>query len=280
LKSPIIKPLLHLPPEKEKGEAVYPDKLFWNLDLYTIFLGVGFFAAVVLFRILADRAKLPAKVQNLCLGAGVASMVGGYLFAVLFQGIYNAAATGIFSISGETGATFYGGLIGGVVTFLAVYLIVGRWTIPGKGEAGKQLSQVLNLGVCSVVIAHAFGRIGCLFAGCCHGAITSAWYGVWNAHLGAKTVPTQLFEALFLFALCTFLCIMALHAKKCLNLSLYLILYGIWRFGIEFFRADERGKTLIPWLTPSQFIAVVFVVFGIVLFVWTLRRKPKNEDWE
>ena len=92
---------------------MYPDKLFWNLDLYTIFLGVGFFAAVVLFRILADRAKLPAKVQNLCLGAGVASMVGGYLFAVLFQGIYNAAATGIFSLSGETGATFYGGLIGG-----------------------------------------------------------------------------------------------------------------------------------------------------------------------
>ena len=258
---------------------MYPDKLFWNLDFYTIFLGIGFFAAVVLFRVLADRAKLAAKVQNLCLGAGVASMVGGYLFAVLFQGIYNAVATGKFSISEDTGATFYGGLIGGVATFLAVYFLVGSRTL-AKGEARAQIPHILNLGICSVTAAHAFGRIGCLFAGCCHGAVTSAWYGIWNAYLGAKTVPVQLFESLFLFALCVFLSVLEFRTKKRLNLSLYLILYGVWRFFIEFFRADERGKTFIPWLTPSQLTAVVFVVLGIVLFILALRGNRKNDATE
>lgn len=259
---------------------MYPERLFWNVDFYTIFLGVGFFAAVVLFRLLADRAKLPAKVQNLCLGAGVVSMVGGYLSAVLFQGIYNAIASGHFSLSQETGATFYGGLIGGVATFLAVYLIAGIWAIPGKGEAKRSLSHVLNIGICSVVVAHAFGRIGCLFAGCCHGAVTTAWYGVWNAELGAKTVPVQLFEALFLFALCAFLSVMEFRSKKRVNLSLYLILYGVWRFFIEFFRADERGKTFLPWLTPSQLTAIVFVILGSSLLIFAMRNGRRNYEKE
>ena len=169
---------------------MYPEKLFWNLDFYTIFLGLGFVGAVVLFRFLADRKQIPARVQNLCLVSGVSSMLGGYLFAVLFQGVYNAIASGKFSLSGDTGATFYGGLIGGTSTFIAVYFLAGKWAIPQKGEAKARFLEVLNLGMCSVVVAHAFGRIGCLFAGCCHGAVTTAWYGIWNAELGAKTVLT------------------------------------------------------------------------------------------
>ncbi|MBR5823405.1 MAG: prolipoprotein diacylglyceryl transferase, partial [Paludibacteraceae bacterium] len=29
-----------------------------------------------------------------------------------------------------------------------------------------------------IALAHAIGRIGCLFAGCCHGQATKAWYGI------------------------------------------------------------------------------------------------------
>ncbi len=259
---------------------MYPNELFWNIDFYTIFMALGFFAAVVLFRFLADRAKLSAKVQNLCLGAGVASMVGGFLCAVLFQGIYNAIASGKFSLSQETGSTFYGGLIGGVATFIGVYFLAGSRVLPQKGMAKAGLSEVLNLGICSVVIAHAFGRIGCLFAGCCHGAITNAWYGVWNATLGAKTVPIPLFESLFLFALCAFLCYAAFRFKKKLNISLYFILYGIWRFFIEFFRGDERGKTIVPWLTPSQLIAILSIILGGILLFLAFRKDREGKENE
>ena len=256
---------------------MYPNRLFWEIDFYTIFLALGLLAAILLFRFLADRKKLPANLQNLCLGAGVASMFGGYFFAVLFQGVYNAIETGNLSFTKQTGATFYGGLIGGAATFLAVYFLGGKFSLQ-KGQAKKELFQVLNIGVCSVTVAHAFGRIGCLFAGCCHGEITTAWYGIWNAELGAKTVPTQLFESLFLFALCGLLSALAVRQKKKLNLSFYLIFYGVWRFFIEFLRADDRGKTFLPWLTPSQLTAIILVLVGIPLLVIAI--KGKGEDHE
>ena len=260
---------------------MYPNELFWGLDLYTIMIALGFLAALILFRVLADRAKMRAGVQNLCVYAGLASLLGGYLFAVLFQAIYNAIETGRFSVGGDTGATFYGGLIGGVLTFLGVYFLVGHFRLPA-GEARKQIPRVFNIGICGVVIAHAFGRIGCLFAGCCHGHETHAWYGIWNADLGYRTVPTQLFEALFLFALCAFLSWNDLRGKR-QNFALYLVLYGVWRFGIVFFRADDRGKTIIPFLTPSQLVAVLMVVAGTALLIRHLviaRRAGKPENGE
>ena len=249
---------------KEK-RTVYPYELFWGLDLYTILIAAGFLAALILFRVLSDRAKISAGVQNLCIVAGLASLVGGYLAAVFTQAIYNAIASGRFSLANDTGATFYGGLLGGIGTFLAVYAIGGRLRLP-EGEAKRQLPRVFNIGICGVILAHAFGRIGCLFAGCCYGQKTHAWYGIWNADLGVKTVPIQLFEAMFLFALCGFLSWRQLRGKM-QNTAFYFILYGVWRFVIEFFRADDRGKTIVPFLSPSQLVAILLVIVGACLLV-------------
>ena len=44
-----------------------------------------------------------------------------------------------------------------------------------------------------------------------------------------------------------------------------MMLYGIWRFSVEFLRADDRGATIISFLTPSQLIAVLMVLGSIGL---------------
>lgn len=257
---------------------MYPYELFWGLDLYTIMIAVGFLAALILFRVLADHAKLRARVQNVCVYAGLTSLVGGYLSAVLWQAVYNAVETGKFRLGGDTGATFYGGLIGGIATFVGAYFLFGRFLLK-PGEARAEIGHVFNIGICGVVVAHGFGRVGCLFAGCCHGHVTHAWYGVWNADLGVRTVPTQLFEALFLFALCAFLFRREWLGRR-QNLAYYFLLYGVWRFGIEFIRADDRGKTIVPFLTPSQLVAILFVVAGVVLLVRARRQTAgeKNDE--
>ena len=46
-----------------------------------------------------------------------------------------------------------------------------------------------------------------------------------------------------------------------------MMLYGIWRFFLEYARADYRGTTLVSFLTPSQLTAVAMVVGAVVLFV-------------
>jgi prolipoprotein diacylglyceryltransferase len=96
----------------------------------------------------------------------------------------------------------------------------------------------------------------------------------------ATVVPTQLFEALFLFALCG-LCFYLVWVKNFKhNLSVYLIAYGIFRFCLEYVRADDRGE-LIPGLTPSQFWSVLMVVAGIALiFVLNIFFKKREAEIE
>ena len=82
----------------------------------------------------------------------------------------------------------------------------------------------------------------------------------------AKYVPIQLFEAIFLFLLCALLIIMTLERKKHV-FSTYIVVYGVWRFFIEYVRADYRGSSFISFLTPSQVAAIGFILAGVMLGV-------------
>ena len=62
---------------------MYPYKLIRfpdgsGITLYEIFILIGVSAAIVLFRILADRREMPAKLQNLVLIGAVLSFIVGY----------------------------------------------------------------------------------------------------------------------------------------------------------------------------------------------------------
>lgn len=245
---------------------MYPYSVFLGLDLYTIFLCVGIIAALVTFRFFSDRQKMYWKLQNFAIFVGVASIVCGYGSAVLFQGLYNflADTSKGFVLNNNTGSTFYGGLIGGVACFLLFYFSIGPFIFKDKLHINK-FFDIANIAAASISVAHACGRLGCLMAGCCHGAETDAWYGVYFVYYKIKAVPIQLFEAIFLFALFALFCYRIVKKKSC-NLPLYMSLYGIWRFSVEFFRADDRGATVVSFLTPSQLIAVLMVLGAIGLF--------------
>ena len=242
-----------------------------GISLYEIFMLVGVIAAMVLFSVLAERRKMPGKLQNLILVGIIASVIVGYLVAVLFQAVYNALATGKFVIDENTGATFYGGLIGGVICMVIVYFVGARILYRSNDVAVRWFSTLANIAAACVPLAHAFGRIGCLMAGCCHGGETDAWYGI-EMDIGAldgeyvKVVPIQLFEAIFLFALAAFLIVWFWKGKG-MEVPVYLIGYGVWRFVIEFFRTDDRGASIIPGLSPSQTTAILLVLLGIAIVV-------------
>ena len=128
----------------------------------------------------------------------------------------------------------------------------------------KGIWYLLRIAPISICIAHGFGRIGCLFAGCCYGHQTDAWYGIHNEVLGYNTVPIQLYESIFLFTLAIVMTLLLILKQKD-NMAVYLVSYGIWRFVIEYFRADYRGD-FIPGLSPSQFWSIIMVLAGIAIF--------------
>ena len=243
---------------------MYPYSIIFGIDLYTVFLCVGIIGAIVVFRLFSDRIKMNWRVQNFCILVAFVSIVIGYLSAVFFQALYDIESRGGFIIDSNTGATFYGGLIGGAGCFIALYFGIGSFWFKDKVHIDSFFS-LADIAAASIAIAHGFGRIGCLMAGCCHGKIVDAWYSVYMPAINAKAVPLQLYEALFLFALFGFFTFRVFTRRSC-NLPLYMAIYGVWRFVIEYFRTDDRGSTVVDFLSPSQFIAVLMIIGSVALF--------------
>lgn len=252
---------------------MYPDKIFGLFYLYGLMISVGLICAFVLLFFLGKKRNVDESFMDFIFYDGIASIVVGFGAAALFQATYNYIENPAAGFK-FGGITFIGGLIGGVICFLAAYFIF-RPRLKGR------LVDVLPMIPCAILIGHAFGRIGCLFAGCCHGAKTDAWYGIMmHTHeFGyAKVVPTQLFEALFLLAL--FVICLILYLKKDFKhtMSVYLICYGIWRFFIEYLRADDRGS-FVGGITPSQFWSIMMVVIGIgLIFLMNYFVKKREEE--
>ena len=196
---------------------MYPNALFFGITLYDLCLALGAVAALVLFRILSDKTHLSARKTNLALVGGLCGFGLGLFTATLLQAFYNYMAGEPFAIVANTGATFYGGLVGGIAAFLAIYLGAGARLLP-KGEAKASLAEVSSMAACSIAAAHALGRIGCFFAGCCYGipydGIGAVVYHETpgNTPLGVALLPVQLIESVLLFLL--FLLLTVLYFKQ------------------------------------------------------------------
>ena len=255
---------------------MYPYEIFPGVDMYLIMICLAAMGAIFVFRFFADKLKVRAKLQNLCMINAVVSIMVGYYSAVLFQALYNIKKLGKFIIDANTGATFYGGLIGGAACFLAIYFIAGRFIFKEDHKYLYAFWNVADIAAACIAIAHCFGRIGCLMVGCCYGAETDAWYGIYMINLGKRVVPIQLYEAIFLALLFAFFAYRILK-NKTYNLQLYMMLYGVWRFAIEYARDDYRGYSFVSFLSPSQLTAV-FMIIGSVAVIFLQRYFMRKLD--
>ncbi len=247
-----------------------PNALFLNVHMYGIMIAVGILFAFGVLFLYGKKTSVEAKFLDFIFYNGVISILAGFGFAALFQSIYNYIENPSAGFHFGQGITFIGGFIGGAVCFLGIYYFKRK-----KYDNG--LSDVLSLLPCCIVIAHGFGRIGCFFAGCCYGKETDSFLGVKFPGFPNPVHPTQLYEAAFLFLLFALFSYLLLKKKYKYNLPLYLILYGVFRFLIEFIRGDDRGK-FIGIFSPSQFWSVLMTAGGIVLYVILMKKYKKKEE--
>ena len=268
---------------------MHPDPLFTfslfgtklSVYLYGLFIAVGLIACIGVFFLYTKKMNMSQKVQDFTFFVAIVAIAFGFLIAKFYQAIYDWVENGFneFDFYGA-GITAMGGFVGGAAVFLIVYFLAGKYTFTGKdkGLHKKELNKTFCVAPCSITIAHAFGRIGCLMAGCCHGAFLSEDYTFGGIYMKVDGrwgyyVPTQLYESLFLFVLFAVLSVMYLKRSN-ITMHVYLIAYGVWRIIIEFFRTDYRGAIVLG-LAPSQWQSIIFIAGGIALFIiYYVRKVP------
>jgi phosphatidylglycerol:prolipoprotein diacylglycerol transferase len=226
-------------------------------------IAIGFAAAII---ISYQRAKAYGLRKNAIVDFALLAMLFGFLGAKLLYVIveYQAFFADPWSVLGSDGFVIYGGLIGGV-TAVMIYC------------RKKKISfmSYLDLAIPAVAVAQGFGRIGCFLAGCCYGC-ESSFMGVVFPHgsiapAGIPLLPTQLISSAGDFLIALILVLFARKSKIKGNVgALYLLLYGVGRFVIEFFRNDVRGNVGV--LSTSQFISIAFVLGAVLLFFVNAKR--------
>ena len=140
---------------------------------------------------------------------------------------------------------------------------------------------MLDIMAITTCLVHVFGRLGCFMAGCCHGSPTDSFLAVtfydpvcFADPKGVALHPTQLYEAGFILMVMGVL--LYLRDRKSFDgqlFLLYLMLYAVGRFAIEFFRGDSgRGFVFGNTLSHSQFIAAGILAAATAMYVLALRR--------
>jgi phosphatidylglycerol---prolipoprotein diacylglyceryl transferase len=171
----------------------------------------------------------------------------------------------------RSGGVFYGGLIAAVATAM---FYMWRHRMP--------IWPVSDTFAPGIALGHVIGRTGCFFAGCCFGKATDVpWAVTFHSDYAARTIgtplnipihPTQLYEAAAELIILGILLFAERRGRNFPGRTFwgYLLLYGVTRFIIEFYRGDARG--MVGDLSTSQFVSVILVPLSIVMLIVLSRR--------
>ncbi len=211
----------------------------------------------------------PDKLWNMGIYFVLVALIVAKIWLVLSAwDYYLANPREIFSLATfQSGGTFYGGLVGGVLTIL---LYTRFQKMP--------LLPTLDTCAAALPVGHAIGRMGCFFAGCCYGKPTTEPWGVTFTNptaaqlagtpLGVHLHPTQLYEASLEFL--NFLFLMWLGKRQRFVgqiFGAYLMLYGTERGIIEFFRGDPgRSMMFHDSVSLMQLVSAALIMTGA--FLW------------
>ena len=244
-----------------------------TLYTYGVLLAAAYLFGLQLARVRAKARGLDAnRVLDLGIYIIISALIGAklLLFVTDFQTFKNDPRE-LLTLA-RSGGVFYGGLI------LAV--AVALWYIR---RVGLPLWTTCDMFAPGIALGHVIGRFGCLFAGCCYGKPTTQPWGMTftdqfardnvGTPLGVPLHPTQLYEAGAELLILAFLLTTERKGRPFAGRTfwLYMLLYAISRYIIEFFRGDERGTVGI--FSTSQFISVILAPLAIVMLIYLARRK-------
>src|SRR3989454_4191219 len=240
---------------------------------YGVLLAAAYLLGLKLAMVRAKARGLDqARVLDLGIYIIISALVGAKLLLLITDfSTFRADPRELLTLL-RSGGVFYGGLILAV----AVALVYIR-------RVGLPLWMTCDVFAPGIALGHVVGRFGCLFAGCCYGKPTTLPWGITfhdtfaatnvGTPLGVPLHPTQLYEAGAELLILIVLLVTERRGRPFPGRTfwLYMLLYSISRFIIEFFRGDERGTVFM--FSTSQFISLLLAPLAIAMLVYLSRAK-------
>jgi len=239
----------------------------WPVYSYGVLLAAAYLTALQLAVVRArHRGVDGARVMDLGIYLIIAALVGAKLMLVIVDFKYFLANPAELKSLVSAGGVFYGGLLGALITAI---VLVRRYNF--------RIWTTADLFAPGIALGHVIGRLGCLLAGCCYGKPTDVPWGITFTNpdaaanvgtpLGIPLHPTQLYDAGAELLILILLLVTERRGRPFEGRTfwLYMLLYGISRFIIEFFRGDDRG--VMMGVSTSQFVSLVVVPLAIVMLV-------------
>lgn len=245
----------------------------WPVYSYGVLLAAAYLIGLQLGVVRARRAGVdPARIMDLGIYLIIAALVGAKLMLVAVDFDYFRQNPGEILSLVRAGGVFYGGLIAAVSVGL---WLVRKYKLPVWSTA--------DLMAPGIALGHVVGRFGCLMAGCCYGRPTDVPWALTftdpaaaanvGTPLGIPLHPTQMYDAGAELIILGLLLFTERKGRRFAGRTFwaYLLLYGISRFVIEFYRGDINRGTIGGALSTSQFVSALLVPLSLAMLVY-LRR--------
>ncbi|MET0119794.1 MAG: prolipoprotein diacylglyceryl transferase [Candidatus Thiodiazotropha sp. 6PLUC9] len=256
-----------------------------NIYWYGVMYIIGFFGGWWLGRVRVGKPgivwsapQVDDIVFYIVLGVVLGGRVGYLLFYDLESFLGNPL---IIFMVWEGGMAFHGGLVG---------VLLAMWFFAHK--EGHTFFDATDFIAPLVTIGLGAGRLGNFINAELWGGVTNLPWGMRVPCVEADSLcarlglspdavysppvhPNQLYEFL-LEGVLLFLILWIFSSKARPRMAvsgLFLICYGIFRFGIEFVRMPDLhiGYLAFGWLTMGQLLSLPMVLFGILLFYLAYR---------
>ncbi|RMA97629.1 prolipoprotein diacylglyceryl transferase [Hydrogenothermus marinus] len=246
----------------------------FTVHTYGVLVALGLIASYITAIYFAKRENLDTKkVENIIIFAVIGGLIGARIAYVIEHHDQMKSFLDYIAIW-KGGIDWFGGFIGGIITAL---IFIKKYNIP-IWKAG-------DIAGISIIIGHAFGRLGCTCAGCCYGkpvpddsifkdlAIKFPNHPDTVAPPGIALYPTQPAEAIGNFIIFGILFLFYRNKKFDGQIfALYLIFYGFERFLLEFWRGVTPPVPYIN-LTWNQIITLGMVLAGIIILIIRSKRQ-------
>ena len=235
------------------------------------------YAFIVLAAMLVAYALVPRSARRNGMDPEAATTT---YFIVVLAGIFGARLLHVFLSIPElmrnphygwtilvSGGVWYGGVLAGLV---AGAVCARRFHVP--------YPVLVDTAAMPVVVGGGLGRMACFLSGCCYGSPTSVPWAVTftdpvahRLHADLPDVPihpVQLYEMFGAIAIAVSLDRLAGTPHRPGTIALvWIVLYGILRVAVEFFRGDAVRGSLGGYASTSQVIGLATIAAALVILV-------------